>query len=193
MYSRCTGAANFYRRPDISSSKPTAALPLTALVVMFPAWKLSSLRRCSLSRAVSAASASLRSRSRVSWMVGGELPGIANCTGGCPSFPIGRNGSRLALTKTGISRRGEDMVMLGTPALGGEELASKDDMMSLPCTLSCFVLTLYRPNFKRVRSSSARDFLDSGVGAVVGAEVGAGTNAGASAGADSTTVACSLF
>jgi hypothetical protein len=88
--------------------------------------------------------------------------------------------------------------MFGTPALGGEELASKDDMMSLPCTLSCFVLTLYRPNFKRVRSSSARDFLDSGVGADPGTEVGAGTKAGASAGAGTragadSAAACSLF
>jgi hypothetical protein len=102
--------------------------------------------------------------------------------GGWPSLPIGRNGSKLALTNTGC---GDDIVMFGTRAsidVGGEELASNEDIMSLPLFVSWLVLTLYKPNFRRVRKISARDLLDS-----VGADVGAGA-CGASTGA-----ACSLF
>lgn len=71
----------------------------------------------------------------------------------------------MALTNTGASRRGDEIVMFGTSIeLGGEELASKDDIMSLPRLLSWFVLTLYSPNLRRVRRSSARDFFASVAG-----------------------------
>lgn len=96
--------------------------------------------------------------------------GIANCMGGWPSLPMGRKGSKFALTNTGC---GDDIVMLGTGAsteAGGDELTSKEDIMSLPLFVSWLVLTLYKPNFRRVRSISARDRFDS-----VGADVGAGT------------------
>lgn len=55
-----------------------------------------------------------------------------------------------------------------------DALASKLDIMSLPRLVSWFVLTLYSPNLRRVRNSSARDFLGS-VGADVGADVGVGS------------------
>lgn len=68
-----------------------------------------------------------------------------------------------------------------------DALASKLEMMSTPDLVAWLVLTLYRPNFKRVRRSSARDFfagtVGGDVGIVVGAEVGGG----------STWVAASLF
>lgn len=43
--------------------------------------------------------------------------GGAKCTGAAPRVPIGRKGSRLAFTKTGL-REGEDIVMLGTRCVG---------------------------------------------------------------------------
>jgi hypothetical protein len=93
-------------------------------------------------------------------------------------------------------------VIFGTSMeLGGEELASKDDIMSLPRLLSWFVLTLYSPNLRRVRRSSARDLFASVAGmadadadvdvyvrgGVWGAFLVEGTEVGAG------SAACSLF
>lgn len=111
---------------------------------------------------------------------------------------MGRKGSRLALTNTGPSRRGDEIVMFGiSMELGGEELASKDDIMSLPRLLCWLVLTLYSPNLRRVRSSSARDFFASVIGLadadeyVCGGVWGAFVADGTDVGAGSAT--CSLF
>jgi hypothetical protein len=64
----------------------------------------------------------------------------------------------------------------------GDELASNDDIMSLPLFVSWLVLTLYSANLRRVRMFSARDFF----GCSVGAEVEAGARSVSGAG-------CSLF
>jgi hypothetical protein len=56
-----------------------------------------------------------------------------------------------------------------------EAPASNVEMMSMALLLAWLVLTLYRPNLRRVRSSSARDLFLSPTGAVVGTDVGAGS------------------
>lgn len=76
----------------------------------------------------------------------------------------------------------EDVIIVDLDASSVSEApASNVEIMSLPLLLAWFVLTLYNPNLRRVRSNSARDFFASG-------------SAGETKmGADSAGGACSLF
>ena len=104
------------RLPLINSINPFAALPAVPVALLF-SFHCCSFNRCSLSCLLSSPCVGLISAAGLTLCTGGELltsypsttlcsialfcVGGAKLTGGCPSAPMGRKGSRFALTKTG--------------------------------------------------------------------------------------------
>lgn len=132
----------FYRLPLINSNNPFAALPAFPCALLL-SLHCCSFSRCSLSCLLSPPLLGLINAAGLTLCTGGELLtsypsttlvstatlccGGAKLTGGCPSAPIGRNGSRFAFTKTG-AREGDEMVMSGTRCVCADDRLSADVM-----------------------------------------------------------------